>query len=197
MDAEKFPFRELNQTEQLNVIKFCGGTPLEADYVRGFLSISGRPLVDFYPVAMAMIKARKANIALDYLDENQGRQAFNQGAYLYAGMLSVVSGIETLPWNSTVLNRVCGEMDDLAIVLAAREQAAKIPSFAGVMETVRPVLMGDNEALYRASILGAGTLQLIMIESLRAQADLAQLEASSGLEGLDLIFSDIERGYLG
>ncbi len=149
-------------------MSYCGGEPIEdLEYVRNFLSTSGIPILNHYPVWQLIRKARIATVAAMDLQTDNSTFAFNRGAYFYAGLLREVGGVHILPTEDSVVNEFADRMDsgpfDLGVNIYGKAQG--IPSFGKVFERVRPVLIGDDLRDYQTVLLGAGTVHYLFMES--------------------------------
>ncbi len=170
VSKDTFPFAPLGERHMKLISAALGlrspeDTPLLEGF-RYFLGVNRETALPepWYRHYLAMT-SRQCLGALGMM-EAQATLASNRGALLYAGAVTEAGGFRPLPRDSEVLSEK-RDLNTRDLALAAIQAADSIPSFSGLLETVRPLLgeEADYDGLDAARV-GAGLLHVITTESI-------------------------------
>jgi hypothetical protein len=116
------------------------------------------------------MNTKKAVIPAAGLTSPNARLSFNRGAYLYAGILGDVIGVDDIPVDLTVALELDELQDDCPEILERHmyRQGCDIPSLDRVMSSVGTVLVGKDREDTHAFLLGMGTVDYIARKSIEA-----------------------------
>lgn len=177
--GETFPFVPVTDEQKSVVIANCGGVPIDdLERLRNYLAVSGYPMVDTFPFRDLVQHSRRKAVHALGLCSATSEVSFNRGAYFYAGMLNDIGGINALPLEVEVARDAAHMIADapLDFALEAYQRGRDLVPFRQVFDLVCPVLIGEDENELQSALLGAGTLDYIVSESLIRATSTDRLE---------------------
>jgi hypothetical protein len=191
-----FPNKQIEPEEAKFIFEVCGGEPVrEPERLQHFNVFMGQPMLRGTLLQAILPPLNAAITRSAGIDEQPGRQVFRQGVLFYAGVLNQLTPIGQLPCEEAVFGRSMNmEVEDIIInaFLRVREE---IPSFASLMERVRPALGTErDERLHQLALVGAGVVHMVAMDSLqlKAETEIQHFEAEHPeLAELGRMFDDL------
>lgn len=193
--GRSFPFVPLSEQDVTKVKAACGGTDLDkpiargsifdvnprgrvvdSESIRSFLALSCLPMFA-NPDYAALTLQRQAIETAEALElPTSAVRPINQGSLFIAGVIGLVCNEPELPLDPEALDDI-KTVDPVIMAISCLGDIKELnPTFCSLAADVRPALALDDDRMFDAMLIGAGTVQKMLSETVQRRTDAAFME---------------------
>jgi hypothetical protein len=189
-----FPYKPLEDVDKHGIAELCGGPPVTSlDQVKIFFQYLAKPMINNMQIKQLLVVASESCAQSFDIRPSRGREIYQRGALLYAGVLAELSPLPEVPCEPNVFAGIARSEDYDFSWESSERLKNEVPSFCSFAEELAPALETTHQPESHLVIAGAALMHVITTDSLRLIGECRQLELDHPeLADLEDIFLGIE-----